>query len=150
MVCTKCGSRLNKTDRKCRFCGEEKPCAVEVERIAYDAFSDTFRDYLIPSTLDIVMAWVGLISAPVFLILGLILTEARFIGVFIITAVFSVFSWISAGYPNIIWSLTKIDIFMSSSAINAEPHRLWSFRRKASYWIFYGIAVILFLAGIFN
>jgi len=138
---------LNKEEQKCRFCGEEKPCPMEVERIVDHALRS--GDYLIPSTLDNVMKWVCLISVPVFFILGLLFAELSFVPMFLIATGISVFSGIWAGYPKIVWSITKHSINVHAVVKDPEPTALWSFRRKAAYWVFYGIATSLFFFTIF-
>jgi len=76
MICINCGRRLSKADQKCSFCGEEKPRAEEIENIERKTFEKA--DKLIPSTFDKVMKWVCFISAPVFIIIGILFTETIF------------------------------------------------------------------------
>jgi len=115
---------------------------MEVEKNVDRALKGT--DYLRPSALDNIMKWVCLISAPVFLVLGILMTDKRFIFAFIVAAGLSTFSGIWAGYPNKVWTITKHAIAKHAIIKDPDPTSLWSFRRKAAYWVFYGFAVSLF------
>jgi len=141
MICFNCGSKINRSDSKCRHCGEEKPSAEDLEKMIRKTLDK--EDHLKASSLDRVMKWIFLASAPVFITLSVLFSEEKIIILYIFPAGLSVFAGILAGYPKIMWAIEKHEMARKIYTEGLEPTDNWSIGRKISYWVFYGLAVFL-------
>jgi len=150
MICDRCGYRNDDNAKNCSLCGaalEAKLSPEEQEKMLH-RLSDR-SDILTPSPLENVLKWIFLASAPVFFVLSVLFFKEAAPQLGIIITIFSIFAGVSAGYPKFMWSLSKLRIIFITDTTDLTPSSFWSFGRKVSYWLFYGVAVGLFLFALF-
>jgi len=146
MICLNCGSKINRSDSKCRHCGEEIPSAEEMEKMIRKTFDKEY--HLKASSLDRVMKWIFLSSAPVFITISVLFSEEKDFFMYLFPAGLSVFAGILAGYPNLMWAREKLNMAGRIYTGGLEPNKIWSICRKVASWLFYGTAVFLFLVAV--
>jgi len=110
-----------------------------------DRLSDR-SDVLTASGLENILKWIFFSLAGIVLVLCLIFSSRPGIGV--LAALFAAAGGVTAGYPNAIWELQKLNMSIIAHVDDATPTDFWSIRRKASYWLMIIIALIFFMVAV--
>jgi ribosomal protein L40E len=145
MMCNRCGYKNDNSAKSCRSCSatlEAKPSEEQLEK-TLNKLSDKSSGDLMPSPLERILKWVFFASAPVFLVLGILLFEIRALGLF--AAILSVFAGVGAGYPKFMWGMQRFRLQLMTDTGDLKPSGFWVFGRKIGYWVVYGMAVAVVL-----
>jgi len=147
LLCDSCGFKNSINAKKCINCGAELKSGISGEEISrmIDRLSDR-SDALTASRFERILKWIFFSLAAAELLLCLIFSGQPTAG--ILAALSALMVGVSAGYPNMIWAVNKFRISMYTDSDDITPNDFWSYGHKVSYWILFGVSVVLLIVSL--